>query len=111
MRTSRAMILKTAGETDTRKNRLKEILKDKSFQHGDFVLSSGEHSKVYFDVKATTLDPEGSTLAADLILDMIKGQNIQAVGGMAMGACPIVSAVCVRSATSGMPLPAFYVRK
>jgi orotate phosphoribosyltransferase len=75
------------------------------------VLSSGEHSKVFFDVKMTSLNPEGAWLAADLILDMVKGQKIEAVGGIAVGACPIVSAICVRSYERGEPIPAFYVRK
>jgi orotate phosphoribosyltransferase len=94
-----------------RKKRLKELLLKKSFLKGDFVLTSGARSKVFFDVKMTSLDPEGSWLAADLILDMIEGKNIQAVGGIAVGACPIVSAICVRSFERGIPLPAFYVRK
>jgi len=94
-----------------RKNRLKELLLQKSFLKGDFVLTSGERSKVFFDVKMTSLDPEGAWLAADLILDMIEGQNIDAVGGIAVGACPIVSAICVRSYERGIPISAFYVRK
>jgi len=94
-----------------RKKRLKEILLQKSFLKGDFVLTSGARSKVFFDVKMTSLNPEGAWLAADLILDMLEGQKIDAVGGIAVGACPIVSAICVRSYERGMPIDAFYVRK
>ncbi len=97
--------------TKNARARLKELLLSKSYLKGDFVLSSGERSKVFFDVKMTSLDPEGASLAADLILDMVKGHHIQAVGGIAVGACPIVSAICVRSYERGEPIPAFYVRK
>lgn len=93
------------------KTRLKELLIEKSYLKGDFILSSGVHSKVFFDVKMTSLNPEGAWLAADLILDMLEGHNIQAVGGIAVGACPIVSAICVRSYERGNPISAFYVRK
>jgi len=96
---------------DTRNQRLKELLRTKSFKRGKFTLSSGEESSVFFDVKMTSLDPEGAWLSADLILDMLEGQRIRAVGGLAVGACPIVSAVCVRSHERGTPISAFYVRK
>ena len=101
---------KTASASD-RKKRLKDLLLKKSFLKGDFVLTSGARSNVFFDVKMTSLDPEGATLAADLILDMLEGQRIDAVGGIAVGACPIVSAICVRSYERGAPIPCFYVRK
>lgn len=100
-----------AAHTLDHRERLKALLQKKSYLKGDFVLSSGERSNVFFDVKMTSLDPEGAWLAADIILDMVKGHNIDAVGGIAVGACPIVSAICVRSFERGEPLPAFYVRK
>ncbi len=103
--------LSSAKGANTKKARLREILKEKSYIHGDFILSSGEPSKFFFDVKMTSLDPEGAALSADLILDMLEGEDIRAVGGLAIGACPIVSAICVRSYERGKPLPAFYVRK
>ena len=111
MLSARKMPAHKTANSSNRKERLKELLLTKSYLKGDFVLSSGEHSNVFFDVKMSSLNPEGAWLAADLILDKIKGQNIQAVGGIAVGACPIVSAICVRSYERGEPIPAFYVRK
>jgi orotate phosphoribosyltransferase len=108
---ARKPLMQQALHTDTRKARLAKLLVEKSFKKGKFTLSSGEQSDVFFDVKMTSLNPEGAWLAADLILDMIEGQSIQAVGGIAVGACPIVSAICVRSYERGTPIPAFYVRK
>ncbi len=94
------------------KERLRDILKQKSYlRNGPYTLSSGEQSDVFFDVKMTSLDPEGATLAADLILDRVEGQNVRAVGGLAIGACPLVSAICVRSHARGTGIAAFYVRK
>jgi len=98
--------------SDTRLDRLKEIIKEKSYiTDGDFKLVSGATSNFFFDMKVTLLDPEGANLAAELILDKIEGQNIKAIGGLAIGACPIASAVCVKSYGSKTPVNAFYVRK
>ena len=112
MSASQAMKIETANKSDNGRERLKEILIEKSYlRKGPYTLSSGEISDVFFDVKMTSLNPEGASLAADMILDMIKDQKIDAVGGIAVGACPIVSAICVRSYERGTPIPAFYVRK
>jgi orotate phosphoribosyltransferase len=92
------------------RERLKAILGEKSFKKGHFVLASGAISDHFFDVKITLLDPEGANLAADLILDRIS-HDIDAVGGLELGACPIVSAVCVKSYPAGKKLKTFYVRK
>ena len=104
--------MKRSSSSSEAKNRLRQILIEKSYlRDGPYTLSSGEKSDVFFDVKMTSLDPEGATLAADLILDKLVNSGATAVGGLAMGACPIVSAVCVRSYERGMPLASFYVRK
>ena len=107
------MTVKLANKnSDTRLARLKEIVREKSYiTDGDFKLASGATSNFFFDMKVTMLDPEGASLAADLILDKIKGENIQAIGGLVIGACPIASAVCVKSFERGTPVNAFYVRK
>jgi orotate phosphoribosyltransferase len=61
----------------------------------------------------TTLDPRGALLIARLILARMRENNIKAdaIGGLTMGADPIVSAVAVVSGLEGAPLPAFIVRK
>jgi orotate phosphoribosyltransferase len=112
MRESTAM-KKSPAQPDKRMNELKEIIRQKSYiTDGDFKLASGATSSFFFDMKVTMLDPRGATLAADLILDKIRGENVTAVGGLVVGACPIASAVCVRSLEHGeKPVNAFYVRK
>lgn len=77
---------------------------------GDFKLASGGRSGVFFDMKMTLLDPEGLNLVADLMLQVIAGEKVDAVGGLVLGACPIVDALVVK----GYParrLIGFYVRK
>jgi orotate phosphoribosyltransferase len=80
---------------------------------GDFTLVSGKKSKYYFDSKKTTLMAEGSYLVAAEILKTIHDNNIEvdAIGGMTLGADPIVCPVAALSHLEGPPLGAFIVRK
>jgi orotate phosphoribosyltransferase len=92
---------------------LRDIIRQKSLRVGDFTLSSGKKSSYYLDCRMTTLDPRGALLIARLILDRIRSENIQAdaIGGLTIGADPIVTAVAVVSGLEDKPLPAFIVRK
>ena len=93
-------------------DRLLEIIREKSLLEGqDFKLSSGRHSNFFFDMKMTMLDPEGSNLIADRILKELAGKEVNAIGGLEMGAVPIVSAVCAKSYYVDRQIPAFFVRK
>ncbi|PIR38633.1 MAG: orotate phosphoribosyltransferase [Alphaproteobacteria bacterium CG11_big_fil_rev_8_21_14_0_20_39_49] len=94
-----------------KKERLKQIIAQKSLTTGNFKLASGATSTYLFDLKTTLLDPEGASLTADLILENIAQEDVDAVGGLELGACPIVSAVCVKSYLAGSPIKSFYVRK
>ncbi len=76
-----------------------------------FVLSSGRKSHFYIDCKKVTLDPEGATWVGQMILDRIAELEIDAIGGMTLGADPIATAVSVLSYETGAPLSAFIVRK
>jgi len=84
----------------TSRQRLLEILAEKSFRLGEFKLSSGGTSDYYIDCRATTLDAEGARLTGRVILDTIRthGWNPHAIGGMTLGADPIVVAAAVLSA-------------
>src|SRR6266705_4523444 len=78
---------------------LLRLLASKSFRRGDFKLSSGASSDYYVDCRTTTLDAKGSRLTGQVILDEIRarGWKPQAIGGLTMGADPIVVAVAVIS--------------
>ncbi len=93
-----------------KKQRLQAIIAEKSLKKGDFILASGAKSNYLFDLKNTLLDPEGANLAADLVLENISAET-NAIGGLELGACPIISAVCVKSYLINRPLKTFYVRK
>lgn len=95
------------------RQRLKEILLEKSYRQGTFTLTSGNISDFYIDGKQTTLSAEGAYLCGKLILELIQKQQkpIQAVGGMTLGADPLVTAVSIVSFLEKSPIPAFIVRK
>ena len=93
----------------TARQELLRLLASKSFRRGEFVLSSGGVSDYYIDCRITTLDAKGARLTGQVFLDEIRarGWKAKAVGGLTMGADPIVAAVAV---TSG-ELNGFLVRK
>ena len=84
----------------TSRQRLLEILAQKAFRLGEFKLSSGGSSDYYIDCRTTTLDAEGARLTGRVVLDAIRayGWNPHAIGGMTLGADPIVVAAAVLSA-------------
>jgi len=88
---------------------LLRLLARKSFRLGEFKLASGRSSDYYIDCRTTTLDARGAQLTGQVFLEEIRarGWNPQAIGGLTMGADPIVVAVAV---TSGS-LHGFLVRK
>lgn len=95
------------------KQRLKEIILQKSYRKGTFTLTSGRTSDFYVDGKQTTLDAEGAYLCGRLIHKIIAATKpaIGAVGGMTLGADPLVTAVSLVSYLEKSPIPAFIVRK
>src|SRR5262245_37153674 len=91
--------------------RLKELIGAKSvLTGGDFKLASGGQSSVFFDMKMTLLDPEGINLVADLMLQMLAKDRFDAIGGLVLGACPIVDAITLK-AYPARRITGFYVRK
>jgi orotate phosphoribosyltransferase len=94
------------------KEALIALVRHKSLKFGDFTLVSGKKAKYYLDGKQVTLDPNGSKLIAEGILDLLaEGEMPDAVGGMSIGADPITSAVVTMSAVRGTPVTGFMVRK
>src|SRR6185503_20579426 len=92
---------------------LRQLLKKESLMFGDFTLASGKKSTFYFDSKRTTLLPEGAWLTARAVLGVVREQGIQAdaIGGLTLGADPIVCPVAALSHLEGPRLRAFLVRK
>ncbi len=97
--------------TDARWMRLREIVRAHSLKMGDFVLSSGRTSTYLFQLRQTTMLPEGAALIGDIIVEYMKTRGIACIGGLEMGAVPIVSAVAAASHLKDFPVDAFFVRK
>ncbi len=94
------------------KDALIELVREKALKFGDFTLASGKKATYYLDGKQVTLDPAGSRLIAEGILDILaQGPMPSAVGGMSIGADPITAAVVTMSAVRETPVPGFMVRK
>ena len=93
-----------------RRKRFLELVKERALLRGDFTLASGAKSSYFFDLKMVTLSPEGVYLIGKLVFDLLKGSGIDAIGGLTLGADPIVTAVALVSHLEGRPIPAFIVR-
>lgn len=96
---------------DALKTKLAGLLLELSYREGDFTLTSGKKSDYYFDCKQTALHPEGSYLVGRLFVEMLKDFDCKGVGGMTLGADPLVSSVTVVSHLEGLSMPGFIIRK
>ncbi len=97
----------------TDSERLVEILKRKSVRYGEFTLASGKKSNVYVDARLTTLCAEAMPLIGRAFLAKFRerGWNPNVVGGLTMGADPVVTAIARESLDLTKPIDAFLVRK
>ena len=95
------------------KSQLIELIRKVSYREGDFTLASGQKSTFYVDLKPTTLHPDGAYLIGKLAVEYVKSQGLQidAVGGLTLGADPIATAVSLAAREVGLSWPAFIVRK
>jgi orotate phosphoribosyltransferase len=93
---------------------LQQLLADRSARRGKFTLSSGRESTLYIDARLTTMSPEGLVLIGQLglrALEEHQGWNVQAIGGLTLGADPVAYAIAYSSAMTSRPIRAFTVRK
>lgn len=96
------------------RERLVQLIYERAFKYSEepvFRLVSGRMSNYYFNCKTVTLNPEGMYLIGNIIFDMIKPLNADAIGGLTLGADPIAFAVAYTSYLKGYGLEAFVVRK
>lgn len=96
---------------DPRWQRLHDLIDRNSLKTGDFILSSGRTSKYLFQLRRTTMLPEGAGLLGDVIVDYMNANGIDCIGGLAVGAIPLVSSVSVVSFSKDSAKHAFFVRK
>lgn len=96
---------------DLRWQKLREIVEQKSLMRGDFILSSGRRSNFLFQLRQTTMFPEGQCLIGSIICEFMQKEKLSCVGGLELGAVPVVCAASFASYTLGHPVDAFFVRK
>lgn len=95
----------------TERDRLRQMLLDRSMRFGEFVLSSGATSNYYIDVRKTSLHPDGLRMISKMFWEMLQADQVTAIGGLTMGADPLVAGVMLYSAERGRPLEGFLVRR
>lgn len=93
------------------KERLGEIVRRDAVQHGEFTLASGRKSNIYIDLRKVTLAGEGAALIGELIEEILRDYEVDAVGGMTMGADPIATTASIACHRAGRQVDAFLVRK
>jgi len=95
----------------SKKDRLLDLLRDRSLSRKKFVLASGRESDFFIDCKQAVLTAEGHALAGELMLAEAEKMGAVAVAGVELGGCPLASAVSLSSFSGKKPIDALYVRK
>ncbi len=92
---------------------LLDLIKTKAYERKSVILASGKPSNFYMDVKRVSLTAEGCVLIGQGLFELVQKNfpKAQAVGGLTLGADPLVTAVAYTSQLAGRPLDAFIVRK
>ena len=93
------------------KDQLREEIKAKAVVHGKVILSSGKEADYYVDLRRVTLDHVAAPLIGEVMLDLTKDWDYEAVGGLTLGADPVATAMMHVAAKKGQKLDAFVVRK
>jgi orotate phosphoribosyltransferase len=91
--------------------RLLELFKARAFSFGRFTLASGKESSYYVNSKKALFNGEAVYLLADVLYEMTKDLNVQAVGGPEVGAIPMAAAVAMRYHMAGRSMEGFFIRK
>jgi len=93
------------------REQLKEEIIKKAVVHGKVVLSSGKEADYYVDLRRITLDSTAAPLVGEVMLELTKELDFDAVGGLTLGADPVATAMLHAAAKKGRKLDAFVVRK
>lgn len=90
---------------------LKDEIINKAVVHGKVILSSGKEADYYVDLRRITLDHVAAPLVGEVMLDLTKDLEFDAVGGLTLGADPVATAMMHIAARNGRALDSFVVRK
>ncbi len=105
------MTVASAPALESDRQSLIALIGDEAVFHGDFTLSSGKKATYYVDMRKLTLDHRAAPAIGRLVLDIVRDLDVDAVGGLTLGADPIANAVLHASVAAGTPVDAFVVRK
>jgi orotate phosphoribosyltransferase len=97
--------------TDQTRARLLELFKTRAVSFGRFTLASGKESTYYINSKKVLFDSEAVWLLGELLWEMTKELNIQAIGGLEVGAIPMATAAGLHYHMHGRHIEGFFVRK
>ncbi len=86
------------------------LLSARSFKRGDFTLASGVKSTYYIDGKMSEVNPQGAYLIGEVLFERVRDLDIDAIGGLAVGAVPLVTAAVISSYRHERPIEGFWVR-
>jgi len=93
------------------REKLREEILRKAVVHGKVILSSGKEADYYVDLRRVTLDSEAAPLVGEVMLELTKDLDFDAVGGLTLGADPVATAMMHTASQKGRKLDAFVVRK
>jgi orotate phosphoribosyltransferase len=93
------------------RQQLIDLFRERALKFGDFTLASGKKASYYLDGKQVTLHSRGLRLVSEGLLDLLEGVAFQAIGGMSIGADPIIGGVLTAAAERGRELVGVLVRK
>jgi orotate phosphoribosyltransferase len=99
------------GSMEQDKKELYRLLKGHAFSRGKFILSSGKESDYYLDARLVTLSAQGAYLCGRIMLEAVKDDRLDAIGGPTLGADPMVGAIASLSHQQGRPMDTFIIRK
>ena len=95
----------------TKKDELLYQIRQKAIVYGKVILSSGKEATYYVDLRRVTLDSTSAPLVGEVMLDLTKDLDYEAVGGLTLGADPVATAMMHVAAQKGRKIDAFVVRK
>ena len=101
----------TTSTADEVRAELRDIIRERSFRLGNFTLASGRQSDFYCNLKPTMMSPRGAHLSGRAFLNVILETGVEYVGGLEMGAVPVIASVAAISDIERTPVKTFFVRK
>ncbi|MBI3469156.1 MAG: orotate phosphoribosyltransferase [Planctomycetes bacterium] len=94
----------------TNRGRLLHLIRTRAYRAGEVTLASGRTSDFYIDGKMIEISPEGAYLIGEVLHEQIRGMNAVAVGGLAVGAVPLVASIVISAYHHGSGIEGFFVR-